>query len=627
MENLSKDMCSIVLVRFSKDGIWHVVDNAKKDISFLFNGQNTYKTNFNIHDRFSCLYTDGKSYTAQFFGNFVSIERAYAEIKNYEKLVGKSAEKMTKRKHNDTEGTRKEKQGAPSAAENSVRESIDRLAELTFAQRRHLFSKNKTNADGKVDGSAVPSESLDQQLLPNAISVFQLPVAGINVQSEEAALQQSSRTPTEAPDQIAVLGDMYPDEPDLDFSSPLGVKRKAPAKGVPYRPRPIFSGTLEERVAYLILKAERGKDSRQKNPPPYLVADYHVRFLDQTAPWFFMEDGPKKVQLLSGLPIYADDRLSDLDARYQEGKMSTPKYVWFVMQRLIGGEEGLRRLASLKEKEQHEIELTSMGKGSKFAERTLGAQVFLAVERHVDAVIKSSQRGGVHLVPVAYGNSEGSEQHSAGDGHVPFNVEVKLEGLKTSVAVAQEKLIQLEATLHHNGIGTNHTGGPAKPPKVDNGHCNGKTVRLSGSTVASRIVDAPDGFLCLGNNESPSPYNNFLVFSKFTRDVPNNYRSSSLFFLGTQSVNGGFISFTEFGSWWTTSVAYQSSPDAYTQSGFGDCSNIPDSLKGIVNNATGSLCSRLNPKGPLHFIAGADAVVDDDGAITVLATTSETLWY
>ncbi|OQV11972.1 hypothetical protein BV898_13766 [Hypsibius exemplaris] len=75
---------------------------------------------------------------------------------------------------------------------------------------------------------------------------------------------------------------------------------------------------------------------------------------------------------------------------------------------------------------------------------------------------------------------------------------------------------------------------------MNSSKCRFTQLRLSGTTVSAKLTFAPAGLICIGNSASPTPSRNFLVFVKV---------SSRLNFLGTESLNGGFVDFRPYVSW------------------------------------------------------------------------------
>lgn len=177
----------------------------------------------------------------------------------------------------------------------------------------------------------------------------------------------------------------------------------------------------------------------------------------------------------------------------------------------------------------------------------------------------------------------------------------KTRELKKRLADVNELLAALFRTTHQN------EQTPTAAPKTS--YCSGKIQRLSGPTVDANLKYAPNGTLCIGNSVSPSPNNNFLVFRK---------NDSKTHFLGTESLLGGFTDFTPYVNWDIDTFCSRLS----------GCNSLPASYRG---NLTGPSvgCSQSDPNGFVYLVCGTyhDAVVDNNGAITVMYTDNETLWY
>lgn len=140
--------------------------------------------------------------------------------------------------------------------------------------------------------------------------------------------------------------------------------------------------------------------------------------------------------------------------------------------------------------------------------------------------------------------------------------------------------------------------------------CARRTLRVSGREVMPALPKAPDGLICIGNSASPSPNNNFLVLEKSGGEMQ---------FLGTESLNKRFTDFLPYVNW--TAVFADPRP-------FDTCKLLPNQLRGTLKG-TVPMCSKANPNGIVWLVHSSshDLVVDDEGAVTCLATNSETLWY
>ncbi|OQV17424.1 hypothetical protein BV898_08527 [Hypsibius exemplaris] len=152
------------------------------------------------------------------------------------------------------------------------------------------------------------------------------------------------------------------------------------------------------------------------------------------------------------------------------------------------------------------------------------------------------------------------------------------------------------------------------------------TLRATGcSNMTTMLASAPNGIVCIGNLHSPSPGGNFLVFDKV---------SSTLRFRGTESVNRGFTDFRPYVTWATSDL----SGSNYVN----DCSKLPSSLRSAYTGPAGTVywCHKGASSGsvPINGIyitycqsakanSNPHMVVDDDGAISILAPVTGTLWY
>jgi hypothetical protein len=160
--------------------------------------------------------------------------------------------------------------------------------------------------------------------------------------------------------------------------------------------------------------------------------------------------------------------------------------------------------------------------------------------------------------------------------------------------------------------------------------CNGTQLRVSGAAVRGNLTNAPDSTVCIGNLASPSPDHNFLVFQKtsalaqlhFMGMIPAFQR---LTFLGTQSLLKGFIDFTPYVTW---VMDAQNDGSCKSQR---QCSNLPAHLRSDfqTNPVSYDGCSRSKPDGFVTLVCPfwGDTVVDNNGAIMVLNTDTETMWY
>ncbi|OWA53284.1 hypothetical protein BV898_17717 [Hypsibius exemplaris] len=146
--------------------------------------------------------------------------------------------------------------------------------------------------------------------------------------------------------------------------------------------------SLRGRCSYLENTLDR-LQFHLKNPA--VVPPAYTSMFDVTSPWYFEEAGPDKVELHPGTNIYVDNGCLELVAHFVE--LGVNRYVWFLMQRVLGGEGGVRRLASIKEMEILSAEVDGKRSPKKFCERILGPAVFSALETHVRTVI-STTRGG-----------------------------------------------------------------------------------------------------------------------------------------------------------------------------------------------------------------------------------------
>ncbi|OQV24715.1 hypothetical protein BV898_01307 [Hypsibius exemplaris] len=129
------------------------------------------------------------------------------------------------------------------------------------------------------------------------------------------------------------------------------------------------------------------------------------------------------------------------------------------------------------------------------------------------------------------------------------------------------------------------------------------------------LPSTPDGIICIGNRENPSPSHNFILFEKADEELT---------FLGTESRNGSFIDLRPYVTWvLSMSCVCEMKPG---------CKKLPPHMRGILppSNATRVECSREKPNGEVQFFCGHNGAVDDDGALTILTILpdrTETLWY
>jgi len=130
------------------------------------------------------------------------------------------------------------------------------------------------------------------------------------------------------------------------------------------------------KTAYLHWEFSDRVHLRLKNPTR--VDTSVTGLFDDTSKWHFEKAGPGMQQLRPGFSVYIDDECSDLDGRL--AGLGLNKYIWYFLQRLLGGEAGVRRLASIKEMEMHAEEQDEIKQPNKFCERILGKELFSAVE-------------------------------------------------------------------------------------------------------------------------------------------------------------------------------------------------------------------------------------------------------
>jgi hypothetical protein len=154
-----------------------------------------------------------------------------------------------------------------------------------------------------------------------------------------------------------------------------------------------------------------------------------------------------------------------------------------------------------------------------------------------------------------------------------------------------------------------------------------KEVRFA---VVKQLAAAPAGVLCLSTSLNPSP-SNFAVMTK--------YADQSVFFNGTESLNGGFTDFTPYVQWQFMTGRLPSTHGAGYQYHYHhsmkDCKKLPDNLRSNMAGIRQDFCHKKSQKPDTPFVLiddrGFGVSVDNDGAIAVAWIDSPNdwiaLWY
>ncbi|XP_055334145.1 uncharacterized protein LOC129585477 isoform X2 [Paramacrobiotus metropolitanus] len=155
------------------------------------------------------------------------------------------------------------------------------------------------------------------------------------------------------------------------------------------------------KYAYLFrITVAKKKDVLKKTPS--FVPLNCVALFDRTAPWYFQIPDPStKRRLHDDYAVYVDLDHKRLLDNYLYADLTLTKYIWYLMLRMIGGEAGLRRLASLFELQREATKIAKNKQCYGGQEKILGTEFFKAIQSHLAVIMRHPARTGVHKMPAS----------------------------------------------------------------------------------------------------------------------------------------------------------------------------------------------------------------------------------